>query len=165
MHLSRAACMGATPGTLIPHKERARARTHQLCTGWVLGAPSPAPLRLRMHAELVSGSSFLHATLNGEYGGSSALPRLGSGTHGVRCRGGARAFERSKLRFAEKLRFTMYFAYLAVQRVHRTTPYSVDTAVRGGAGLVDRLVETFACCVVVRVTETGQYLIRSDARL
>ena len=38
MHLSRAGCMAATPETLNPRKERARARTYQLCTGRVLGA-------------------------------------------------------------------------------------------------------------------------------
>ena len=30
--------MAATPETLNPRKERARARTYQLCTGRVLGA-------------------------------------------------------------------------------------------------------------------------------
>ena len=38
MHLLRAGCMAATPETLNPRKERARARTYQLCTGRVLGA-------------------------------------------------------------------------------------------------------------------------------
>ena len=53
MHLSRAACMAATPGTLIARKERARAHTHQLCTGRLLGAPSPASLKDPLTCDLL----------------------------------------------------------------------------------------------------------------
>ena len=61
-----------------------------------------AALALRRRKSLFNnGRTGEHGIFNGESSEGSCSPRCGSGTRGMRCRGGARAFARSKLVFSE----------------------------------------------------------------